>query len=137
VVANEAASWYQTGMGNKVRIPLHKPTGKLVSAFDSLTADGLAPGPETVLSAQPVTKRGRVVLRRETAHRGGKAVVIAYDFESQVTIREIEELARQLKKSCGCGGTVKGREIEIQGDQPGKVCAILQAAGFRVAGVTK
>ncbi len=30
--------------------------------------------------------------------------------------------ARKAKQSCGCGGTVAGREIELQGDDPRRVC---------------
>ncbi len=106
-------------------MPGHNP-------FEALSAEGLPPGPE--LPARP-PKLGRVVLRREKAHRGGKTVIVVYDFAPQITGQRIEELATKLKKSCGCGGTVKGREIEIQGDQPGKIRALLEAEGFRVAGV--
>ena len=85
----------------------------------------------------PVTppKRGRAVLRRETAHRGGKTVVVVHDFAPQITHAQIESLATKLKKACGCGGTVKDREIEIQGDQPGKIRTLLEAEGYQVAGV--
>ncbi len=100
--------------------------------FDSLSSKGLPAGPEL-----PITppKRGRVVLRRETAHRGGKTVIVVHDFAPQITHAKIETLATQLKKAYGCGGTVKGHEIEIQGDQPGKIRALLEAEGFQVAGV--
>ena len=47
----------------------------------------------------------------------------------------IEELSRKLRKACGCGGTVREREIEIQGDQPDKIRALLENEGFRVAGI--
>ena len=80
-------------------------------------------------------KLGRVVLRKETAHRGGKTVIVVYDFAPQITGAQIETFAGQLKKACGCGGTIKDRQIEIQGDQPGKIRALLEAAGFQVAGV--
>ncbi len=100
--------------------------------FDSLSTKGLPAGPEL-----PVTppKLGRVVLRREKAHHGGKTVIVVHDFAPQITHTQIESLATKLKKACGCGGTVKDREIEIQGDQPGKIRALLEAEGFRVAGV--
>lgn len=81
------------------------------------------------------SKRGRVVLRREKARRGGKVVVIAHDFESSVRNSEIEELGRRLRKYCGSGGTVHEREIEIQGEQADKVRAFLEGEGFRVVGV--
>ena len=101
--------------------------------FENLSAEGLPPGPE---SAPRPVNRGRVVLRREKAHRGGKTVIVVRDFPSQTGQAQIEELAAKLKKACGCGGTVKSRAIEIQGDQPGKIRALLEAEGFRVAGVS-
>ena len=100
--------------------------------FGQLSSDGLPPGPDLPVR-QP--KLGRVVLRRERAHRGGKTVIVIHDFAPQITGKRIEELATMLKKSCGCGGTLKGREIEIQGDQPGRIRAVLEAEGFQVAGV--
>lgn len=98
--------------------------------FEKLSSAGLPAGP----ASKPV-KLGRVVLRREKAHRGGKTVIVVHDFAPQITHAKIETLTTQLKKACGCGGTVKGREIEIQGDQPGKIRVLLEAEGFRVAGV--
>ena len=92
--------------------------------------------PEGPANTEPTPPRmGRVVLRREKAHRGGKAVIVVNDFAAQTTNAQIEALATRLKKACGCGGTVKGREIEIQGDQPGKIRTLLEAEGFRVAGI--
>jgi translation initiation factor 1 len=84
--------------------------------------------------SKPV-KPGRVVLRRETAHRGGKTVIVVHDFSPQITPAQIEAIATKLKKACGCGGTVKDRAIEFQGDQPGKIRTLLEGEGFRVAGV--
>jgi translation initiation factor 1 len=100
--------------------------------FEKLSCEGLPPGPD--LPAQR-PRLGRVVLRREKAHRGGKTVIVVYDFAPQVSNAKIEALASQLKKACGCGGTVKGREVEIQGDQPGRIRTLLTAEGFQVAGV--
>ncbi len=45
---------------------------------------------------------------------------------------EKEKLAKQMRAACGCGGTVKGGNIEIQGEQREKIAAILATAGFRV-----
>jgi translation initiation factor 1 len=111
----------------------------LLNPFASLILEGLPEGPKEVIpdrvEEKVNSKKGRVVLRRETAERGGKVVVVVSGFEVQIGDEEISELARQLRKSCGCGGTVKGREIEIQGDQPGKICQFLEERGFRVVGV--
>jgi len=107
--------------------------------FSGLIADGLPAGP-TPADAAPVptgppARRGRVVLRRETAHRGGKTVIVIDQIPAPVSTAELGELARRLKRACGCGGTVRSRTIEVQGDQPAKVRASLEAAGFRVDGV--
>ena len=104
----------------------------LNNPFANLSSEGLPAGPE--LPVKP-PKRGRVVLRREKAHRGGKTVIVVHDFAPQITGAQIEALATKLKKTCGTGGTVKDRQIEIQGDQPGKIRALLETEGFRVAGV--
>jgi translation initiation factor 1 (eIF-1/SUI1) len=86
--------------------------------------------------------RGRLVLRRETKHRGGKAVIIVRGFEELRAFDDaaIEALAKQLKQSLGCGGTVESAggkpEIILQGDRAAKVAELLRARGFRVDGVT-
>ena len=100
--------------------------------FGTLSSTGLPAGPATPLK---LVKLGRVVLRKEKAHRGGKTVIVVHDFAPQITGTQIEAFAGKLKKACGCGGTVKDRTIEIQGDQPGKIRVLLEAEGFQVAGV--
>jgi translation initiation factor 1 len=125
-------------MRNRQKIPLNTASSNWSTPFENLSTSGLPPGQRVSPSTVPspaTTRRGRVVLRRETAHRGGKTVIVVHDFPLQVSHERIEELASQLKKVCGCGGTTKTRTIEIQGDQPGKIRAFLEAEGFRVAGV--
>jgi translation initiation factor 1 len=96
----------------------------------------LPTGPEESPSvSEPLWKLGRVVLRRERAHRGGKTVIVVDDFATHLPISVIEKTAKKIRLACGCGGTVKGRVIEIQGDQPGKIRAVLEGEGFTVAGV--
>ena len=78
---------------------------------------------------------GRVILRREKAHRGGKTVIVIDDFATHLPVSVIGSVAKKVRAACGCGGTVKGRQVEIQGDQAAKVRATLEAEGFQVAGV--
>jgi translation initiation factor 1 len=80
-------------------------------------------------------KMGRVVLQRETAQRGGKTVIVIKDFASHLPQSVIETIAKKVRSACGCGGTVKERRVEIQGDQAGRIRAVLEAEGFEVAGV--
>jgi translation initiation factor 1 len=80
-------------------------------------------------------KLGRVVLRRETAHRGGKTVVVIDQFAPNISLKQIEALAKKLRNACGCGGTTKQRSIEMQGNHIEKIRNLLEQEGFRVAGV--
>lgn len=75
-------------------------------------------------------KRGRVEIRRLTGGRGGKTVTAVSGFKGIAT-EELARLAKQMQKSCGVGGTVKGGQIEIQGDKREQVAAILAKAGFQ------
>jgi translation initiation factor 1 len=86
-------------------------------------------------SPQNRWKMGRVVLQRETAQRGGKTVIVIKDFATHLPQCVIDTVAQRLRSACGCGGTVKGKRIEIQGDQAARVRGVLEAEGFQVAGV--
>ena len=120
----------------KTRIETTGNSIGIQSPFASLSIEGLPDGPaESMQRPLPPTKLGRVVLRREKSERGGKTVVVVSDFANHLMESEIAEFARKARQSCGCGGTVRGREIELQGDNPAKVRAFLEKAGFRVAGV--
>lgn len=104
--------------------------------FAHLQIDNLPLG--EVEPPQPLKAKaapGRVVLRRETAHRGGKSVIVIHDFASHITTQSIEDLARKLRSACGCGGTTRQRTIEIQGNQIERIRSLLEEEGFRVAGV--
>jgi translation initiation factor 1 len=96
----------------------------------------LPPGPEESPNvSQSLWKLGRVVLRRERAHRGGKTVIVIDDFATHLPVSVIKKTAKKIRIVCGCGGTVRDRAIEIQGDQPGKIRAVLEAEGYLVAGI--
>jgi len=86
-------------------------------------------------SPQRLWKMGSVVLQRETAHRGGKTVIVIKDFATHLPLSVIETIAKRVRAACGCGGTVRDKRIEIQGDQAAKVRAVLEAEGFEVRGV--
>lgn len=127
---------------HKVSTDAPAPGGGLFNAFSALTLDGLPPGPpapevalEPSAPASSGRRPGRVVLRRETAHRNGKCVVVLDGFDESLDDAFLNALARRLRAACGCGGALKGRTIEIQGDQAQRVRELLGAEGFRVAGV--
>ncbi|MFZ5805969.1 MAG: translation initiation factor [Verrucomicrobiota bacterium] len=130
-------------MAKKIKIDAQKSPDGLHNPFVFLDSSDLPPAsfvenPEMVCpTPKPASKSlGRVVLRRETAHRGGKIVVVVGDFPPEISQGKIDILGRALRKFCSCGGAVKEREIEIQGEQVSKIREFLTREGFRVVGVT-
>jgi translation initiation factor 1 len=121
----------------KPRIDTSGHQAALQSPFAALQLEGLPEGPAQSIAptSEPPRKNGRVILRREKAQRSGKTVVIVSGFEPHHTETHIEHLAKEARQACGCGGTVRDREIELQGDNPQKVRAFFEKSGFRVAGV--
>lgn len=71
-----------------------------------------------------------VLLKRESKGRGGKVVTLV----SQLPLNAdgIKELAKELKRLCGTGGTVKDGTIEIQGEHREKLKPFLEGKGFKV-----
>ena len=45
---------------------------------------------------------------------------------------ELKKLAAELKKRCGCGGSVKNEMIEIQGEKRDLLKQLLEQKGFTV-----
>ena len=127
-------------MAKKQKLDLAPSGAGLANPFAALSGDGLPAGvespPAKLNAAAKPSKFGRVVLRREKAHRGGKTVIVIHDFAPHLSYAYIESLAGRLKSACACGGTAHERVIEIQGDQPARIRALLEQEGFQVAGVT-
>ncbi|MFD0707559.1 stress response translation initiation inhibitor YciH [Photorhabdus akhurstii] len=84
---------------------------------------------ETVKPLRPKGD-GIVRIQRQTSGRKGKGVCVitGIDADDQALIK----LAAELKKKCGCGGSVKDGEIEIQGDKRDLLKQLLEAKGMIV-----
>ncbi|HET9370022.1 MAG TPA: translation initiation factor [Vicinamibacterales bacterium] len=113
-----------------LRKPFHNP-------FDALRelgskARGLAPAPEA--ETAPATPAGvkaqaRAVVRMERSGRGGKEVTVVEQLD-------LDEAGRQswlkaLKSALGCGGTVEGPSLVLQGDHRERLRPLLAARGVR------
>jgi len=85
--------------------------------------------------------------KRATVGTGGKGSAVRLRLERRASDRsvtilsgvpgspaQVALLARELRAACGTGGTVRGDEVELQGDQREKVRAALQERGLRVKG---
>jgi translation initiation factor 1 len=126
---------------DRIQVTVENPF-ELNNPFAGLQIDNLplgdsepAPPSTSLAEAKAKAARGRVVLRRETAHRGGKIVIVIHDFAPFISTQSIEDLGRKLRSACGCGGTTRQRTIEIQGNQVDRIRSLLEQEGFRVAGV--
>jgi translation initiation factor 1 len=69
-----------------------------------------------------------VRLHRDKKGRGGKTVTVI----TGLPLGQLDALARELKRLCGTGGTVRGDTLEIQGDHRDRLLPALQARGFTV-----
>lgn len=49
---------------------------------------------------------------------------------SGLTDINIKQIAKELKKTLACGGTIKRNIIELQGDHKGRIKPILMKSGF-------
>ena len=71
-------------------------------------------------------------LRVEKKGRGGKTVTVVYDLPANASF--LKELAGELKRACGTGGSVADTTVEIQGDQRDRVRDLLLKKGWTVKG---
>ena len=91
-------------------------------------------GPGVPLVTKPSTppKKERLLLRRYTAHRGGKTVLVLEGFSAAWNAPRLGDLLRDLKSALGCGGKLDGHKLEIQGEQAERLQPLLEARGFAV-----
>ena len=70
-------------------------------------------------------------VRIDKKHRAGKAVTLVDGFRGKSS--DAEDLGKKLKSFCGTGGSVKDREILVQGDNRDKVLTWLLKNGYKLA----
>jgi translation initiation factor 1 len=72
---------------------------------------------------------GIIRVQREVKGRKGKTVTTVSGF--QINVDELKNLATQLKRRCGTGGSVKDGAIIIQGDHRDSLITELKNRGFK------
>lgn len=126
-----------TGKGKKERISVDADSSPLGISLGALLGKETPPEEAPSLKAQPDTAAsseegklpGRAVLSRETKGRGGKTVTrISFRDGSP---HDTAALLKSLRTAMGCGGTVEGDDILLQGDQADRASAWLSAKGVR------
>ncbi len=70
-----------------------------------------------------------VRVQRMRGGKGGKTVTIISGLD--LNDFEAKKLLKKLKIQCGTGGTFKGENIELQGDQIQPSIEVLQKEGFK------
>ncbi|WP_031524609.1 stress response translation initiation inhibitor YciH [Siccibacter colletis] len=73
---------------------------------------------------------GIVRIQRQTSGRKGKGVCLITGIDADDAT--LAAIAAELKKKCGCGGSVKEGVIEIQGDKRDLIKNLLEARGMKV-----
>ncbi|MCL1078301.1 stress response translation initiation inhibitor YciH [Parashewanella spongiae] len=92
------------------------------------TETGRVTTPDTPTRAP--TGDGIIRIHRDTKGRKGKGVSIIQGL--QLDSVALKKLAQKLKKQCGCGGTVKDFNIEVQTDNRDQLKSLLEKMGYTV-----
>ena len=71
-------------------------------------------------------------LRIEKAGRRGKTVTVVEGLPRNPEF--LKDLAKELKRTCGTGGTVAEDRVELQGDHRDTLRQTLQGKGWKVKG---
>lgn len=100
--------------------------GELPPGAPPSPAPAEPPAPVPVEGSAPAL-RGKLVVRREKKGRGGKAVTVIEGL--QLPPAALEDLARQLRRSLGCGAHVEAETIVLAGAQTERVRDWLAAHG--------
>jgi translation initiation factor 1 len=70
-------------------------------------------------------------VKLDAQHRRGKVVTLVEGFSG--TEADLQQLGKQLKSYCATGGSVKNKEIIIQGDNRERVLLLLKKMGYKKA----
>ena len=102
--------------------------GESRRVYSTAYGDLRKPGRATPPPAAPSPTDGIVRVSRETSGRRGKTVTVVRG----VPARELDAVAKDLKRLCGSGGSAKDGAVELQGDHRTKVVARLESRGYCV-----
>ena len=78
----------------------------------------------------PSPEKQQLYVSLDKKNRKGKKVTLVEGFVGNR--EDLKELARELKSSCGVGGSVSEGQILIQGDFRDRVVILLEGKGFKV-----
>ncbi len=84
---------------------------------------------QSTQNTSTTNKDGVIRVSRMTKGKKGKGVSVINGLS--LSASELKDIAGNLKRKCGVGGTVKGDAIEIQSDNRELIVKELEKAGFK------
>ncbi|MBA3541281.1 MAG: translation initiation factor [Deltaproteobacteria bacterium] len=105
--------------------PLGSPFAALDALRDKLPSVPVPPAPTA--APPPAKAPARAVVRYERKGHGGKQVTLVEKLELSAT--DLEDWCKELKQTLGCGGTVDGDAIVLQGDLRTRLPKVLTEKG--------
>ncbi len=88
-----------------------------------------APQTESAPAGPPCKLGNRVVLQKERKGHGGKTVTRVRTLT--LPAKDLEALAKDLKRSLGCGARTEDNEIILQGDIADRAAVWFKAQGMK------
>lgn len=112
-------------MADEKKVPFHNPFGGLERLKGSLPE-----GPK-VPAVPPKEPKGpaRAVVRMERVGRGGKEVTVIEQLDLSLVQRQ--HWLKDLKGALGCGGTLEGDDLVLQGDHRERAAKWLEGRGVK------
>jgi translation initiation factor 1 len=107
------------------KTPFHNP----FAALSGLRGDYVAPDPPAATPDSRTRSIPRAVVRMERSGRGGKEVTLIEHLDLSPAIRE--QWLKDLKSALGCGGSLEGDAIALQGDQRKRLPKLLTERGVK------
>jgi translation initiation factor 1 len=113
------------------------PSGPPATLGDLLRGHGVPvgapepPAPPTAPAAEAIDFGGatKIVVRREKKGRGGKVATVVEGIKRPPSA--LERIARDLKRALGCGASIEGDTIVVQGDMAARIEPWLLARGAK------
>jgi|TARA_B100001971_G_C18228738_1_gene562452 translation initiation factor 1 len=84
--------------------------------------------PEELCVCEDLAKEVQKIRVFTTKRKFGKLMTVVEGIDGKSI--DLKELVKTLKTQCACGGTLKDKRIELQGDQKKRVKAMLLRIGF-------
>ena len=86
--------------------------------------------PKELCMCEEIAREQQNIILQSDKRRYGKIVTVVKGLNTSDI--DVDDLARTLKTRCAAGGTIKGGNIELQGDHIKKVRKVLEGMGFKV-----